>query len=653
VESITNGEIVTAGDNVNAYAEGSDATAITVNAKAQGENAAVVTVKVVLADMAAYDEIFPNGMFLEGYIFLADTTEEAVATDLVIPYIGFRGDWSDAPIFDTMTAYEDRNEVAIDSEDYPIYHVTNMHTKNTINGNTTEAVLGANQFAPDGKGGYLAVPVYDGNRMAALRTYLDTVRTQGNLNGDWVAISPNGDGLADDVYAQMALLRNSKMVGVQILNANGKVVNDLGYEYEYFETLASDGNLSQIIGTTAYDKYGHDLGWDGTDAKGKVVADGQYYYQIKGIVEYDYLELVNDDEVRAELNAFVEALERNEPLVNKDGELTSIYNILEELVAEDAKALLDASEHTILMPVKVDTKAPTAAIKAIDTVAGTVTVAVKDATSGVQAAGLYYKGERVGDVATVNAAEAEIEFDIKSILPGDVLGETILDKDALSVQVVDYAMNLATVDYEVTGSTGSIGGGTTGGSSTGSVTGGTTTTPTQPEATEPEATEPEATGFVDTKGHWAEAAIDDVVAKGLFTGVSETSFAPNGTTTRGMIMTVLARMDGVDTTGSTPWYQAGMDWAVAEGISDGTNPNGLITRQELATMLYRFSGETVDAAMGMAGYEDVDAISDWAADAMTWAVNKGIITGNAGKLNPTGTATRAEVATMMSRYAAL
>ena len=103
--------------------------------------------------------------------------------------------------------------------------------------------------------------------------------------------------------------------------------------------------------------------------------------------------------------------------------------------------------------------------------------------------------------------------------------------------------------------------------------------------------------FADAKGHWAQNAIENTVAEGLFSGVTDTSFAPNASATRGMLMTVLARYASHDTTNSIPWYQAGMDWAKANGVSDGTNPtinitnpNADITREQLVTMLYRYAG---------------------------------------------------------------
>ena len=181
--------------------------------------------------------------------------------------------------------------------------------------------------------------------------------------------------------------------------------------------------------------------------------------------------------------------------------------------------------------------------------------------------------------------------------------------------------------------------------------------PTDPEEPEnPDIEEPETPlnptpDFTDVADDfWGKEAIDAVVEQGLMTGTSETTFAPNATTTRAMLMTILARMDGVDTTGSDPWYAKGMEWAVAEGISDGTNPEATITREQLAVMLYRYAGspESSGTALDCA---DADQISDWAYMAMHWAVSNGIISGKGNDtLDPQGSATRAEVAQMLYRF---
>ena len=426
VEGVEGGSVVAASANINRFAEDCAATTVKVPAK----STAVVTVKVTLADMAAYDAAYPNGMFLEGYVFMDDNTRNAVAIDLSIPFIGFRGEWNDAPIFDYMNAYESRDNKAVSDLDYPIWHVD---TLNTMNAETGVAVLGANQFTG-------AKLPYSGNhhnnyynRVRNLRSYLDTLRNDGNMAGEWVSFSPNGDGWADDVYAQFALLRNAKMLGVKIVDAEGNLVKDLGYEWEYFECLASDGNESQTIQTTAYDKYGHALNWDGTNANGEKVADGQYYYQMSAVIESDYLDLVNADEVRAELNAFIKSLERTESLVNGP-ELQSIKDKLDALVGDQAKALLDNTVHTTTMPVKVDTVAP--AIEAAY-MEGVFTVNVSDEV-GVQAVAMYYDGQQVGETVLINATEGTASFDVAA------LGE--VDESLVEVQAVDFAMNVASAN---------------------------------------------------------------------------------------------------------------------------------------------------------------------------------------------------------------
>jgi hypothetical protein len=156
--------------------------------------------------------------------------------------------------------------------------------------------------------------------------------------------------------------------------------------------------------------------------------------------------------------------------------------------------------------------------------------------------------------------------------------------------------------------------------------------------------------FEDTKDHWAEDAIDFATSRELFNGQGDGSFNPDGEMTRSMLVTVLARLNGVDTTTGSTWDEAGMNWAKENGISDGTNGGSNVTREQLVTMLYRSIGSpTVDNAT--AGFPDAASVSSYAADAMNWAVSAGIIGGTgSGTLSPDGTAGRAEVATMFQRF---
>ena len=157
--------------------------------------------------------------------------------------------------------------------------------------------------------------------------------------------------------------------------------------------------------------------------------------------------------------------------------------------------------------------------------------------------------------------------------------------------------------------------------------------------------------------YWAYDAIQYVVDEGLFSGTSGSTFTPGGTMTRAMLWVVLARMDGVDTSAASgvAWYQPGLDWAVENGISDGTNPNNNITREQFAAMLYRYAenaGEDITADTAeLNKFIDTISVSSYALQPLAWAVENGIISGTSSDtISPAGNATRAQVATMLMRY---
>lgn len=150
-------------------------------------------------------------------------------------------------------------------------------------------------------------------------------------------------------------------------------------------------------------------------------------------------------------------------------------------------------------------------------------------------------------------------------------------------------------------------------------------------------------------GFWGSDAIHFVASHELFNGTSATTFSPNTNMSRAVIVTLLARLEGVDTNTGSAWYEAGCQWAIESGISDGTNMDGNLTREQLVTMLYRYAGEPAING-SITGFSDVDRVSDWAVDAMTWAVTNGLIAGTNGALNPQGLASRAEAASMLQRF---
>lgn len=154
---------------------------------------------------------------------------------------------------------------------------------------------------------------------------------------------------------------------------------------------------------------------------------------------------------------------------------------------------------------------------------------------------------------------------------------------------------------------------------------------------------------------WFYSAVRYVTERGLMKGTPN-GFEPNMDSSRATIWTILARFSGVDTTVvSGEWYAVARQWAMENGVSDGTNPNGVITREQLATMLYRFAKnkglvqEPVTADLSV--FVDAGQISDYALDAMRWAVSVGLLNGMDGsRLAPQGSAARAQVAAMLMRF---
>ena len=161
---------------------------------------------------------------------------------------------------------------------------------------------------------------------------------------------------------------------------------------------------------------------------------------------------------------------------------------------------------------------------------------------------------------------------------------------------------------------------------------------------------------------WAKDAVDFVTARELFGGTSDKTFGPNEQMNRAMLVTVLHRLEGKPVaTGENKfadvqdgqYYTEAIQWASENSIVTGTDkgfePEGAITREQLAAILYRYMGSPKTEA-GELNFTDASNVSDWAADAMLWATQQGIITGKGvNNLDPQGNATRAEVATMLMR----
>lgn len=209
-------------------------------------------------------------------------------------------------------------------------------------------------------------------------------------------------------------------------------------------------------------------------------------------------------------------------------------------------------------------------------------------------------------------------------------------------------------DHTITASFKQLGGGSSGGG-----TGGTIVTP---------PTDPKPTSFDDVKENdWFSDSVKYCVGKGLMNGVAEGRFAPDDTTTRAMIVTILWRMEGSPAASGTKfadveagsWSAQAITWAATNGIVTGYDetsfgPEDSITREQLAAIFCRyarFKGKSVDVRNDLAAFRDADSISAWALDSVRWANRVGLINGRtATTIVPDGTATRAESAAMIERF---
>lgn len=155
--------------------------------------------------------------------------------------------------------------------------------------------------------------------------------------------------------------------------------------------------------------------------------------------------------------------------------------------------------------------------------------------------------------------------------------------------------------------------------------------------------------------YWAAGDIDFASSHEIFKGIDNgDTYEPETALTRNMMMTVLARTDGADTSDSDPWYAKGQQWAVDNGVSNGLWGEDSITREQLVTMLFNYankSGIDTSARADLSGMKNADAVSSWATEAVQWAVAEGILKGvDNTDLAPQGLATRAQAAAFMQRY---
>ncbi len=288
-----------------------------------------------------------------------------------------------------------------------------------------------------------------------------------------------------------------------------------------------------------------------------------------------------------------------------------------------------------------------------------------------------------------SASETVVTFKLRALKVGsaNVMSRScsVSRSDGMSgydVSANDVNVTVRTKAQQNGGSSGSgSGSGASGGGSTGTPAGGSSgaSGSTQPGDNSAAAQPGESSGSAQSAsarfddvaaGAWYESAVSYALEKGLFSGTSERTFSPDGNMTRAMLVTVLWRMDGssesaagaagFDDVAAGRWYTDAVAWASSNGIVTGYGDgrfgvNDSVTRQQLAAILYRYAslkGADVSASSDISVYADHDKTASWAKAPVSWAVAKGIINGTSrGRLAPAGTATRAQAASILMRFA--
>ena len=177
--------------------------------------------------------------------------------------------------------------------------------------------------------------------------------------------------------------------------------------------------------------------------------------------------------------------------------------------------------------------------------------------------------------------------------------------------------------------------------------------------------------YVDVpQNAWYRSAVDYVVQRGYMVGATNNQFNPEGAVTRAQIAQIFYAMNGKPSAGKQPkfsdvskdaWYAAAVNWAatfgVVSGYPDGSyHPMEFITRQQLATILYKYAqlkgyaAEGEGRGIGLGGYADVQDVGSWAWEAMAWCVHKGVISGSNIGLEPNAHATRAQIAAILRTF---
>lgn len=319
---------------------------------------------------------------------------------------------------------------------------------------------------------------------------------------------------------------------------------------------------------------------------------------------------------------------------------------------------------------------------------GSVTVAVK-APSDVSQVAVSLPASAVADLADKTDAALNIETPVASVtIPNDSLAELSTGSQALSVTAAKNENNTVSITVAKDGETvDKVSGGLKATIPLEESTPGTVAVLVNPDGTETIIKKSIASDgsvslpldgsatvkfvdnsqpFQDTQDHWAKSSIDFVSSHDLFNGTGNGNFSADRAMNRAMLVTVLHRLEDTPAGGNVSfddvaegqYYSVAVAWASSSGIvtgtGDGFSPDGDVTREQIAVFLFRYAkviGVNTSGQGSVDRFDDSGSVSTWAEDAMSWAVGTGVISGTSGnRLDPNGSATRGEVATMLMRF---
>lgn len=626
-----------------------------------------VTVSLSELDKFYYDERFPAGAYVEGFVqLLSDETP-----NLTVPFLAFYGDFDAAPILEEGT-----------------YETTLGGSHSYVNADQFYSGLWSTEYGNDELGlmSNYSNTHYLGDSNHPIMVTIPWEDYVPNENGSWAkpfyperaGISPNNDGNLDYLGFGLSLRRNADNIHYTVTNINtGEVLweQDTGFMQKTYIPLAHAGSelsmdwLYPIVET----EYG--IGYDKTqclleentwvEIRADVTPEGAAEAtESKSFTFYvDSEGPVNNENVKL----FVESYEPDLSLYTIETVIDEQW-FLDYSISAESRYNEERDEwETFVMTVSYPNSAvPLNGQQEVE-------------QSGFPEFGpdmklMHFYYDYAGNVSAyeISGGENLLDYvDLKAEKTGIAVGDTLTITDvgeAPYSSILNWSVSDPTVAEIVETTDHTV---TITGLSRGTVTvyGGLGEYMEEIEITVADpAYEELKTQFTDVQDHWAKDEIVEAVWRGLFKGMDEDTFAPNAKITRGQLVTALYRMEGepegaaksgFQDVKEDKYYTDAVNWAAENGIVNGIKadvfaPNQAVTREQFATILYRYAEYKeldVSARADLSAYKDADKVSSYAEDAISWAVAEGLIKGVSGTtLSPKGTATRAQAAVLLIRF---